>query len=146
MHAIVSRRVHTRMFHAQEDKEPSQGLLSAMSMWYSTQLYTTFWRKVSGSSQESLYSIEWCVADVDNWMSPSKLKINPKKMDVFIITASRRAPLVKEVNPTLQVAIDIIAPLSTMQNLGSTFDCAMTMQPGVATTARSCMLLPSSAN
>ena len=66
---------------------------------------------------------------MDNWMTVNKLRMNPKKTEVLIIAAPQYTPLVKSENPTLRVANDIIVPVDTVRNLGTTFDSAMTMKP-----------------
>ena len=51
------------------------------------QLFTTFSPREPGCLQDSLHHIEWCMNEIDNWMTVNKLRMNPKKTDVLIIAA-----------------------------------------------------------
>ena len=88
------------------------------------QLYTTF----ACNDDVELYSVisrlESCLADINNWMTCNKLKLNADKTD-FLIFHSKFRPM--SLLPSITVGNEIIQPKGKARNIGVTFDTTLTM-------------------
>uniref|UniRef100_A0A803TMK0 Reverse transcriptase domain-containing protein n=1 Tax=Anolis carolinensis TaxID=28377 RepID=A0A803TMK0_ANOCA len=83
-------------------------------------------------TKEAVQVLNRCLATVSDWMRANKLKLNPDKMEVLLI--SRRA----EQGIGLQPVLDGVAlPLKTqVHNLGVLLDSLLSLEPQVSAVAR----------
>uniref|UniRef100_R4GD80 Reverse transcriptase domain-containing protein n=1 Tax=Anolis carolinensis TaxID=28377 RepID=R4GD80_ANOCA len=84
------------------------------------------------ATKEAVQVLNWCLATVSDWMRENRLKLNPEKTEVLLI--SRRA----EQGMGLQPVLDGVAlPLKTqVPSLGVLLDSSLSLEPQVSVVAR----------
>ena len=95
--------------------------INVLSYADDTQLYCSF---RPGESETAISRLECCIADVKDWMSRNKLKLNDSKTEVVHVT-SRFTPT----EPVKHVTIgnSAISPTDAARNLGVIFDQHLSM-------------------
>ncbi len=94
------------------------------------QIYITFNPRIPGACQAALHSLQTCIAEVNDWMTMNKLKLNPTKTEFFICgTAQNISNLPSDVVLTLEG--NVIKPSTSVRNLGIIFDSHMSMTPHI---------------
>ena len=84
-----------------------------------TQIYIS----LSGSEAlESLTYLKSRVTDVFTWMTNSKLKLNPSKTELIIISSKKQREKFTDLFPILLLDHDTL-PKAFVRNLGFIFDC-----------------------
>ena len=68
--------------------------------------------------------IEACLTEIMNWMTDNKLKLNPEKTELHILSSIFRT---EPIFPVLNVGSDTVTPSSHGRNIGATFDKFLTM-------------------
>ena len=113
-HVATIIRQHGFMFHIYADD---------------IQVYLTFDPKLPGEAACVIFKLSRCVAEIRNWMTRNKLKLNDSKTEFFI--ASPPHLMSRHFGTTLCIGTTEISPSATIRNLGLVFDSAMTMSPHI---------------
>ena len=85
-----------------------------------------------------LVRIEACLNDILNWMKCNLLKLNTDKTEVILFVSKKFANEVKDVS--IKVGDSVIAPSTSVRNLGAILDSQMTMEEQVNSVSRSCFM------
>ena len=89
------------------------------------------------SISEPLHSMQSCISDVKAWATANMLKLNDSKTELMLVTSNRSKHL-----HTLLTSISIgnaqIPYKQSVENLGFTLDCHLTMNAHVSNIARTC--------
>jgi hypothetical protein len=93
-----------------------------------TQLYCPLSRRDAAARSDVVHKMEACVSDVRVWMGRNKLKLNDDKTECLVIS-SKNSKSVQDVN--IHIGDSIIAPTSSLRNLGATLDKDLSMQAQV---------------
>ena len=99
-----------------------------------TQLYLSYDPKVPGDVDAAQRRLTNCIAEVKDWMLANKLRLNDTKTEFFLISSPRQINSVLRVN--LKIGGSVIAPSSSIKNLGVTFDPHLKMDLQVASICR----------
>ena len=99
------------------------------------QVYHTFDPKLPGEAACVIFKLSRCVAEIRNWMTKNKLKLNDSKTEFFI--ASPPHIMSRLSGTTLCIGTTEISPSATIRNLGVVFDSAMTMSPHITSLCKS---------
>jgi hypothetical protein len=102
-----------------------------------TQLYLRFLQKDTGQFFQAISKLESCIEDIRTWMTINKLKLNEDKTEFMIITSRFYKARYQQLNATLNVGGVAIKPVSSVRNLGTAFDCVMSMEGHVKNIKRS---------
>ena len=119
-HVATIIRQHGFMFHIYADN---------------IQVYHTFDPKLPGEAACVIFKLSRCVAEIRNWMTENKLKLNDSKTEFFI--ASPPHLMSRLSGTTLCIGTTEISPSATIRNLGVVFDSAMTMSPHITSLCKS---------
>ena len=90
-----------------------------------TQLYLVFKPDDNATQLAAVRSMEGCVEDLRRWMIKDKLMLNDDKTEFVLIGTKQQ--LAKVCIGTLSVGISEVSNSSLVRNLGSWFDCNLTM-------------------
>ena len=99
------------------------------------QVYHTFDPKLPGEAACVIFKLSRCVAEIRNWMTKNKLKLNDSKTEFFI--ASPPHIMSHLSGTTVCIGTTEISPSATIRNLGVVFDSAMTMSPHITSLCKS---------
>ena len=92
-----------------------------------SQLYVSF--KPGINEHEALNKLELCISHLKTWMAENYLKLNDDKTE-FVIIGSQHM-LKKVETATIRVGDHDIKPVSKARNIGTIFDCNMSMEAQV---------------
>ena len=90
-----------------------------------TQLYLSFRPNDRSSQDQAIASVEACISDVRAWLIYNRLLINDSKTE-FLVVGSRHQ-LSKIAIDSITVGDSTFQPVNSIRNLGSWFDCNMSM-------------------
>lgn len=100
-----------------------------------TQLYCSFDPKIPGARQHAIERLQLCIAEIQEWMSCNKLKLNESKTE-FIVLGSPY--FLQKLPPVLLKIGDAhIEPTQSVRNLGIIFDANMTMTKQISSLCQS---------
>ena len=99
-----------------------------------SQLYV-FVKPVQANVDGAIGRLEKCCHDIRTWMRSNFLTLNDGKTEVLLIGS--RQQLSKIALPGVTIGESLIAPATTVRDLGAVFDMHMTMVPHVNTLAQS---------
>lgn len=99
-----------------------------------TQLYV-FVRPIRAQVDGAIGRLEQCCKDIRTWMRGNFLKLNDAKTEVLLVGS--RQQLKKISLSGVMVGDSLIAPVTSVRDLGAVFDTNMTMVPHVNTVCRS---------
>lgn len=94
-----------------------------------TQLYFSFKPNCDQNQHQAISTMESCISAIKSWMTTDKLQLNDSKTE-FLIIGSRQQLLKVNIN-SISIGDAKILPSSAVRNLGSWFDCNMTMEQHV---------------
>ena len=94
-----------------------------------TQLYLSFNADSACSQNNAVEAMERCMQAIRSWMIKDKLRLNDNKRE-FVIIGTRKQ-LAKVNIDGLSVGESIIAPVTSVRNLGSWFDQKLIMIPHI---------------
>jgi len=94
-----------------------------------TQLYLSFNADSACLQNDAVEAMEQCIQAIQSWMIKDKLRLNDKKVEFMII--GTRKQLAKVNIDGLSVGESIIAPVTSVRNLGSWFDQNLSMIPHI---------------
>ena len=94
-----------------------------------TQLYLSFNADSACSQNDAVEAMEQCIQAIRSWMIKDKLRLNDNKTEFMII--GTRKQLAKVNIDGLSVGESIIAPVTSVRNLGSWFDQYLSMTPHI---------------
>ena len=89
-----------------------------------TQLYTTFSCDDDADLTTAISRIESCLAEITDWMTANKLKLNTDETELLIFHSKFRLP---PQLPSITVGTDLIKPTNKARNIGVVFDDTLTM-------------------
>ena len=101
-----------------------------------TQLYTHISHK---NASAALCKLNACLHDVQQWMSLSKLKLNPEKT-VFIVFGSKAQHQKISSNFPFSILGSLLHPVDSVRNLGVSFDAIFSFSEHVKRTCNVCFL------
>ena len=101
-----------------------------------SQLYIIIKKKDNLS--DTVQRIESCVSDIHGWMSENKLKLNEGKTEIIFFSSKSKINLYS--NLTFNLGGNVIAPVSSVKNLGVYLDNTLSMEPHILSIERSCHL------
>ena len=90
--------------------------------------------RVPGDVDAAQRRLTNCIAEVKDWMLANKLRLNDTKTEFFLISSPGQINSVLRVN--LRIGGSVIAPSSSIKNLGVTFDPHLKMDLQVASICR----------
>ena len=93
------------------------------------QLYLSFNADSACSQNDAVEAMERCIQAIRSWMIKDKLRLNDNKTEFMII--GTRKQLAKVNIDGLSVGESIIAPVTSVRNLGSWFDQNLSMIPHI---------------
>ena len=94
-----------------------------------TQLYLSFNADSACSQNDAVEAMEQCIQTLRSWIIKDKLPLNDNKTE-FMIIGTRK--LLAKVNiDGISVGESIIAPVTSVRNLGSWFDQNLSMIPHI---------------
>ena len=101
-----------------------------------TQLYIHLYHKNASSA---LAKLNACLRDVQEWMSLSKLKLNPEKTE-FIVFGSKAQH--QKISSHFPVSIlgSLLHPVDSVRNLGVWFDADFSFSEHIKRTCKACFL------
>ena len=102
-----------------------------------TQLYVTFHPKSPSSLSNAIKRLERCVADVQDWLTKNKLKLNGDKTEFVIYASNFHLKKIIELDPRLRVGQTDIIPSAGAKNLGVVLDSALSMNKHISQTTKS---------
>ena len=94
------------------------------------QLYLSFNADSACSQNEAVEAMEQCIQAIRSWMIKDKLRLNANKTEFMIIGTIKQ--LAKVNFDGLSVGENIIAPVTSVRNLGSWFDQNLSMIPHIS--------------
>jgi hypothetical protein len=94
-----------------------------------TQLYLTFQPNVHTNETMALEQVRNCVADISQWMTFNKLKLNPDKTEFLVISTKHQRSKVHTTE--VQLVNSLITANPSARNLGVIFDQFMDMDAQV---------------
>ena len=94
-----------------------------------------FVKHVQANVDGAIGRLEKCCHDIRTWMRSNFLKLNHGKTEVLLIGSRQQLP--KIALPGVTVGESLIAPATTVRDLGAVFDMHMTMVPHVNVLAQS---------
>ena len=80
-----------------------------------------------------------CLDDVREWMSTSKLKLNPDKAEFIIFGSKRQRDMLKACFP-INILGSPLCPVDSVKNLGVWFDSAFSLSKHVQNVCKSCFV------
>ena len=80
------------------------------------------------STDITMNNIENCLADIDDWMTANKLKLNKDKTKFLILSSKANCP---STLPVLNFGSEVISPSPQARNIGVLFDSTLCMVPHV---------------
>ena len=104
-------------------------LVRAQSHAYAddTQLYLSFNADWACSQKDAVEAMEQCIRAIRSWMIKDKIRMNDNKTE-FMIICKRKQPATVNIDG-FSVGESIIAPVTSVRNLGSWFDRNLSMIP-----------------
>ena len=100
---------------------------------YNSQLYISFSPKAHSGQADVVASIEHCIQDIRQWMSQDKLLMNDAKTKLLLI--GTRQQLAKITIDGVTVGHSVIAPQSSVRNLGVWLDSNLSMGDHITKTS-----------
>ena len=101
-----------------------------------SQVYIHLSQKNASASFEKLNR---CLDDVKEWMSTSKLKLNPDKTDFIIFGSKRQRDKLKTCFP-IDILGNSLCPADSVKNLGVWFDSDFSLSKHVQNVCKSCFV------
>ena len=86
---------------------------------------------------ELLHSMQSCISDVNAWATANMLKLNDNKTELMLVT-SKRTKHLHSLPTSITIGNAQIAFKKSVNNLGFTLDCHLTMNAHVSNIARTC--------
>ena len=80
-----------------------------------------------------------CLNDVKEWMSTSKLKLNPDKTEFIIFGSKRQRDKLKACFP-IDILGSLLCPVDSVRNLGMWFDSDFSLSKHVQNVCKSCFV------
>ena len=100
-----------------------------------TQLYCSFDPSIPGARENAIEKLQLCIAEIQNWMTKNKLKLNESKTE-FIVLGSPY--YIQKLPPVMLTISDAhIKPTYSVRNLGIMFDVHMTMTKQISSLCQS---------
>ena len=101
-----------------------------------TQLYIHLSHK---DALAALARLNACILDVQQWMSLSKLKLNPEKMEFIVFGSKSQRQKISSYFP-VSIFGSLIHPVDSVRNLGVWFDAEFSFSEHVKRTCKACFL------
>ena len=101
-----------------------------------SQVYVHLSQKNASAAFEQLNR---CLNDVKDWMSTSKLKLNPDKTEFIIFGSKRQRDKLKACFP-INILGNPICPVGSVKNLGVWFDSDLSLSKHVQNVCKSCFV------
>ena len=92
------------------------------------QKYVSFATNDDNSLNSSITQIEYCLSDINLWMTANKLKLNKSKTDLIYLYSRHN---LQTSLPSIQFGNDSIIPIEAVRNVGAIFDSTLSMVPQV---------------
>ena len=92
-----------------------------------TQLYLSFNADSACSQKDAVEAMEQCIKAIQSWMIKNKIRMNDNKTE-FMIIGTRKQPAKVNIDG-FSVGESIMAPVTSVRNLGSWFDWNLSMIP-----------------
>ena len=86
---------------------------------------------------ELLHSMQSCISDVKVWATANMLKLNDSKTELMLV-ASKRSKHLHNLHTSITIGNAQIPFKQSVENLGFTLDCHLTMIAHVSNIARTC--------
>ena len=99
-----------------------------------TQIYISFKYQKQIDFENIKVRIEACLTEIMNWMTDNKLKLNPEKTELLILSSKFRT---EPIFPVLNVGLGTVTPSSHVRNIGATFDKFLTMSTHIDNACKS---------
>ena len=100
------------------------------------QVYVHLSQKNASAAFEQLNR---CLYDVEEWMSTSKLKLNPDKTEFIILGSKRQRDMFKAYVP-IDTLTSPLCPVESVKNLGVWFDSDFSLPKHVQNVCKSCFV------
>ena len=94
-----------------------------------TQLYLSFNADSACSQKDTVEAMEQCIQAIRSWMTKDKIRMNDNKTE-FMSIGARKQPAKVNIDG-FSVGESIIAPVTSVRNLGSWFDQNLSMIPHI---------------
>ena len=101
-----------------------------------SQVYVHLSQKNASAAFEQLNR---CLNDVKDWMSTSKLKLNPDKTEFIIFGSKRQRDKLKACFP-INILGNPLCPVGSVKNLGVWFDSDLSLSKHVQNVCKSCFV------
>ena len=99
-----------------------------------TQIYVSFKYQKQIDFENIKVRIEACLTEIMNWMTDNKLKLNPEKTELLILSSKFRT---EPIFPVLNVGLDTVTPSSHVRNIDVAFDKFLTMSTHIDNVCKS---------
>ena len=99
-----------------------------------TQIYVSFKYQKQIDFENIKVRIEACLTEIMNWMTDNKLKLNPEKTELLILSSKFRT---EPIFPVLNVGLDTVIPSSHVRNIDVAFDKFLTMSTHIDNVCKS---------
>ena len=99
-----------------------------------TQIYVSFKYQKQIDFENIKVRIEACLTEIMNWMTDNKLKLNPEKTELLILSSKFRT---EPIFPVLNVCLDTVTPSFHVRNIGATFDKFLPMSTHIDNVCKS---------
>ena len=98
-----------------------------------SQLYISFSPKAHSGQPDTVAFIEHCIQDIRQWMSQDNLRMNDAKIELLLM--GTRQQLAKMTIDDITVGHSVIAPQSSVRNLGVWLDSNLSMGDHITETS-----------
>ena len=102
-----------------------------------SQVYVHLSQKNASATFEQLNR---CLEDIKEWMSTSKLKLNPDKTEFIIFGLKRQRDKLKACFPPINILGSPLCPVDSVKNLGVSFDSDFSLSKHVQNVCKSCFV------
>ena len=89
------------------------------------------------NTSELLHSMQSCICDVKDWANANMLKVNDNKTELTLVT-SKTVKHLHNLPTSITIGNAQIPFKQSVDNLGFTLDCHLTMNAHVSNVARAC--------
>ena len=114
----------------------STRILNSIFIAYDTQLYIHLSYKNASSA---LAKLNACLRDVQEWMSLSKLKLNPEKTEFIVFGSKAQRQKISSLFP-VSILGSLLHPVDSVRNLGVCFDADFSFSEHIKRTCKACFL------
>ena len=95
---------------------------------------------LSQKNVPAAFELNRCLNDVKEWMSTSKLKLNPDKTEFIIFGSKRQRDKLKACFP-IDILGSPLSPVDSVRNLGVWFDSDFSLSKHVQNVCKSCFVV-----